>query len=463
MKFFKIKERNQYYVYKFLGITFYKKKKFLGDIKAEFKKNKSFNCLEFDKKIADVVDCTFAKKNFQKNTINPNRIAFLATEFGDMGGHTECVRSLTQLLSEKYEIKTFLTKINRSYQSAPTKMALIAKNSQIWGINQDSETNLPKKLKDLFDEINRFSPKVIFVFMHMDDCLACALLYILHKNTDIKIIYNNHGSHWPALGFLFADAVTFQLPATQWVNQNYRGIDKGINLNLSDDRKKDIINLGREEIMKIRHKLNIADDEFFSLSGASSYKFFDNNHSPYFEMIKDLLAKEPKLKHVVITKLSQEEKKIVNHIFYKSPERKRLKFINFTPEYSRIFQSCDVFIDSFPIGSALTHVELMKHKKVSVVKINSENALFSFHEFFPKDYPYMFTSVEKMEEAILYLLHNKKEIRKTGQKLWQHFLTTFEGNYVKNQHIRIIENAQNLEKFFVHINDNAPYEVKIEK
>lgn len=460
MAIFKIDYKNNHKIINVLGFKIKTNRSLYKKVNKLFKRNKNFDCRQFDNQIAQLTDKALENYHFQKNEINNNRIAILATLFYDMGGHTECVKNVAKLLNDKYEIKIFLTSKDEAYSYAPNKIKLIEQYSKIDGIDSVDDRADSAKLIDMFEKINEFSPRVLFVYMNTCDCIATALLYLLKKYTDIKIIFDNHASHYPTLGMSFVDGVVYQLPSAHYITKKYRKIDKGININLCSEKLEEIVDISDVTKSKIRKSLGIKDKNFFSLSGASSYKFFSEKKSEYFEMIKSLLEEEPHLQHIVITNLNPQQRDIVDNIFKDSLVRDRLSFINFTPNYSEIFQSCDLFIDSFPCGSALTHVDLMKHKKMSVVKINKQNALQSFHEFFPSDYPHMFSNVEDMKNDILFLIKNNDEIKKYEQILYNHYLNTFEGNFVRNQLINVIEKSENLKDLYYKMPENVTYNVE---
>ena len=459
------KDANRYRLYRFgIKLTLNLKYRYFQDIKKRFDKNKSFDCREFDNEIALKTDKLFKNYKFAEPLpTNPNRIAFLATQFCDMGGHTECVKRMTEVLSEKYEICTFLTNEALSFYQAPVKMSMIAKYSKILGVNQGESLRIKNGLLNLFNKINDYSPKVLFAWIHRDDIFGVSILYLLKKYTNIKIIYSNHASHYPVLGMSFSDAIGNSSESTFYVNKVYRGFDKNIYFNFIDEKKENVIDITDNEKAQVRKELGITDGNYFTLSGASPYKFFKNDLSDYFEMIKSLLEKEPKLQHVVITALERDkQKQIFNKIFDNSEEKSRLIFINYTPDYSKIFQSCDVFIDSFPIGSAMTHIDLMKHKKAAVVTKNDENSIYSFHEYYPSDYPYMFSNTKDMENGVLELLHDEKRRKEIEVLVYEHYLKTFECSKSAESYINAIENSDNLRKLFYKLDDNKKFNVRFD-
>lgn len=450
-----IGECTKYYIF---GIGVYKKKGPFYALSKSFAANTDFNCTRWDQATAHLTDRLVRPSGLRKSQPQDDRIAFLATQFYDMGGHTEWVLGLMAALSPHYQIKTFLTNYSATYQHAKNKMKDMEKYSEIAGLIHP-HGNTGKNLKQLLEQINTFAPKVLFVFMHMDDFQANALLYLIRRYTDIKIIYCNHASHFPFLGTTFADAVTCSSPAILYTNVRYRQLQKNILLNLTEytDTVSDISPQEKEDL---RRHLGIKQNAFFTLSGASAYKFFDKSGSPYFQMIKRLLEQEKNLFHVVITRLDPHQQQVVSDLFQHSCAKNRLKIIPFTPDYSKIFQACDVFIDSFPVSSALTYLTLMKHKKACVIKINNQNALWSFHEYFPPNYPYMSESVSDLERYITQLLHHPDKTLQIGQDLYQHYMHNFSTEVIKNQCENIIKHADRLDQLFLQLPATAHYNIR---
>ena len=458
MRLFKTKLKNGYLGYYLLGICIYKRYPTVGVIMNDFARNKSFDTRSFDERIANYVNSLegVQKLSYVSN-VNHNKIGFLATELYDMGGHTECIKNMGALLSDTYEQTLFLSKLKQTLKFAPKKITIISKYAKIDSIDYNI-ANFEKNLIDLYIKIVTTSPKVLFVFMHMNDVLGTALLYLLKKYTKIKIIYCNHGSHWPALGFSFADLVLEGMPSTQYVTEHFRKTNKCCVVGLALPYKNNNHYYTQKEIKSVRDKWDVKEDELVSLTGCSSYKLFNNNESEYFEMIQRLLRRIPNLKHVVITNLCNNEKRLINNIFADSPDLlKRVVFEKTTPDFEKFFQASNVFIDSFPIGSALTQVDLMRNKVPTVVKINKDNSLFSFHEYMPSDYPYMFEKIADMEEGIVNLLKNKSERKRMADILYQHYLSNFEGTAVRKKYIKIIEDSDNIEQFYTPCPDGKNY------
>lgn len=418
----------------------------------------NFDTTMIDQQIEDYVDNQF-EQTFTPD-INKSRIAVLASQFYDFGGHSECVRRLVSNLSDKYEIKVFLTRKIQSYAAAPNKMQLIGEHAQIDGfdcISLPCETGINL----MFRIIKEFSPKMLFVFIHPDDMHGASLMALIQKYTNIKIVFVNHASHYPALGFSFADLILVFLQSIYYIDKIYRKCDKHHIIEAFSDKIEDIKYFSDREIEIKRQELGIGKNDYCTMSGADRYKFFDGQKSSYFEMIKRLLEKEVKLKHVVISNFQDSELQIIDKIINEPSLRNRLILIPTTSNYQILFQSCDVFIDSLPVSSALTQIDLMKFKRPTVVKINTENKLHSFHEYMPENYPYMFDNISDMENGILRLLYSKEEQQKIIEMNYNHYLESFEGNKVKQKYINLIENCDNIEQFYIKADKNTEANFKV--
>ena len=159
MPIFKFKREKNKFIFYIFGIKVAHNTYPFKLLNKKFRKNKHFDCRKFDIKIAQISEQIFKNHEFTKNPINNNRIGILATLFSDMGGHTECVVKLAEMLSEQYEVCTFLSQKKIAYELAKNKMPLLEKYSKIDGLDSEKK----KDLIELFDKINQYSPRVLFV------------------------------------------------------------------------------------------------------------------------------------------------------------------------------------------------------------------------------------------------------------------------------------------------------------
>lgn len=459
-----------YWKYKFFKI--FRSKKYKGELSLIYNKfieksglNKSINSsviLEndlntnyFDKEIEDSISKYFAK-NKSKFTNQADsssiKISLLFTRLYSTGGHTPMVERFIESFCDEYNLGVFCTQLdytkNGHYKNK--KNRIFDKNIFIDGIDYFwNAYDLELHVKELYNKIISFNPKIIFCYIHPQDVVLVATLALIKKNTNIKIIDINMQDHFYSLGFKFADLIIDARPAGQRITKEIRGYNNTCLMPLQQKKISETKYFLDSEIISLKNSLGINKNQFFTLTGGAGYKFFGDNNSDYFCFVKNLLIKEKNLVHVVMSDFDENFFKIVDNIFSDNKELlERLKIIKSVPDFDIYMQACDLFIDTFPQGGALIHIDIMRNKKPSIVKINKENPVRSFEFYFPKDYQYMFDDISKMEDATLSLLNDKNKREELSQYLFNHYVKTYEFNIVKNKYEQIIKNYNNLEKFY---------------
>ena len=395
----------------------------------------NFNTKNLDSKIENLADKIYAKykKDFNSIKEHKNKYSFLATQIYETGGHTSCIVSLAKSLQEgNSKIPLYFSKLKSCLKRAPKKTFLLKNYTEIKGIQHKKNLDISKTIK-LYNLIINDSPEVIYVYIHPNDITSSIVLSLIKKTTNIKTIFFNHASHYPTLGMKFCDLILEGMPTTQKITNEKRGYKNNKIIGLQSCKKEEINYATKEELSEIRTSLGIEKNNQITISGGSAYKFFKNDSSKYFELIKEILEIKPNLTHTVMTNLNKAQEEILNSIFSSKKELKeRLLFINQTPDFEKYFQLADVFIDSFPVSSALTQIDLMKLKVASVVKINKDVLQWSFHEYMPENYPYMFENIEDMKNGILELLDNPKKRKEAIELNYNHWLETYEEeSYIK--------------------------------
>jgi len=384
--------------------------------------NPIFDTRYLDKKIGDYA-LTIVSSPLHAITLSKNNIAFLATQLIDMGGHTELLKNIAQALPKEYKSKLFLTRKAQSEESAVLKIAEIKKYLEIDGV--DFYWKNEKQLLDhLFKRILDFSPSMLIAFIHMDDAFAVGLLALLKKYTQIKIIFCNIGSQHSNLGMSFASVIWEGMPATAFVTQRYRNFKNTKVLGLCYLTEENLPKFSAQEIATAKSELGVPENALCTMTGCSSYKLFENGKSSYLEMIKKLLEKNKNLWHILITELKEEQKNILKEM--DMPNRFILD--GFKSNFKLYFKCADVFIDSIPHSSALTMVDLMSLKVPFVAFKNKDNLAFTFYEYLPKNYDYLFENTVDMQAGIERLLDDKEERERIANTNYEHFLENFEGS-----------------------------------
>lgn len=421
----KLKQKGNYTVYYFCGLRIWKRVSLLNKIVNEFRDTKSFNVQDYDAQISNVVK-NYSVAKYKTKTQDSKKIGFLATILYDMGGHSKWMRDMQITLSSKYQQKAFIVDQYQTSKYAQNTLNEIQKVSQIKMFNSSAIYANKTKIIRIYNEIIEFAPMALFVFIHPDDVIGAAVLSLIKMYTDIKIYYVNHATHRPNLGMSFSDLILEETHSTAYITQKLRELKQTHIVGLISKRKQDNPLYTKKQIKDARKNLGIPNNCFCTMSGASSYKFFTENDSLYFRMIKDLLEKQPNLFHVVVTEMSNQQKAIINNIFANSDLLSRLIIIPFQEDYELIFSCADLFIDSFPMSSALTFIDLMRLRVPYVVKINEENSALTFHEYQDPKFPYMYKTIDQMLKGIIDLVKNDNKRMEMTIKNYDFYLNKYE-------------------------------------
>lgn len=432
----KFKDNATYLMFCSIPIFKFKKNGGLIHILSDFKQNKDFDVRSFDKRISMLIQY----KQKDKFCCKVQRIGYIITSCGDMGGHTKCIKSLVNSLNGLYEQKLFFSQYSFCKNSAPNFLAEIKHIAGITGLDA-SLYGFKKQLEEFVDKIINFSPKALMVYIDPNDIFCTAVLAYLKKTTNIKIIFANHASHYPNLGMTFADVILEGMPATVKITNEKRHLYNTIITGLQSLPKDKTIYYSKDELNNLKKEIGIDEKSLITMSGGSSYKFFEKDmSSEYFEMIKRILLAKKSLTHVIISELNSKQTAIVDDIFKDAKDiKRRLLFLPYQTNFDKYFQMADVFIDSFPISSALTQIDLMRNKVASVVKINKQTPEYSFHEYQMPDYPYMFERVEDIENAVLELLGDEAKRNEIISNNYDFWLKTYESSVYRDRIIKIIE------------------------
>lgn len=383
--------------------------------------------LNYDEKILDI-----AKKIRQSHgiIISPNaiekdqkKVAILTSEIYDTGGHTElAIRFINKNKKDK-NIYFILTAFNqKSELSAPTKSKTIKElvGSEKY-VEFDGVKDYAEKVIQIFNYIKENNFSTVISNIHMHDAVGTAILGLIHTYSDIKIEFWNHGDHFFALGTSFADVIYTRTKNGQAVSPYLRNNSKCKNGEFIIQYDKSKI-LTKEELAKIRESLNIPQNAFLTLTGCQLEKLGNE----YFKLVNTILKKNPNIWHLFITPSLSYAEKTIKKNFKNNP---RVILMNGTPEFEKFIQISDLYIDSFPQGSALTLIDCIKYKKPVVIKINEKEPIRSFEEYLYPNYEYAFKTSKGMFNGISKLANDKNEYEKTSENVWHFFKNKYlEGN-----------------------------------
>lgn len=423
---------------------------------------KVFSSSHLERHVERCADKIASKGNEQyRHRSADSQIGILASTIYDVGGHTECLMRFSESFHAEYDLHLFLTNSNGSSRvEAKTKYAYLKTVLTVHEVD-GGEGQYINKIAGLIEAILASKVKMLFVYMHMDDVISCAILSFLAKHTDVKAVFINHGDHTFSLGFEFSDLIVELRRQGQFITERYRKKHNATLIPLQGVKSGNFRTYSAEELAAKRNELGLSEDDFVSLSGFSSHKVFKDKNNAYLHFVKNLLAREGNLKHVLVTEISKKQKKIISMVFNGSEELlDRLVIIDRVVEFDLLLQVADVFIDSFPLGSALVHIDAIRNKRPTVIKKNSKNELYTFYNYLYDGYEYAIENPDEMLQKTLLLIRDKNEQARISGKCYQHYMNTYEFETIKARYKLLIENHQSLSSFYTPLPDG--YDCKIE-
>ena len=377
--------------------------------------------VDYEKLILELAEKIFRFHNVElesrKIISDTKKILILNSEIYDTGGHTETAIRYIEAFKNQYSITFFLAGFKAfSAESAPLKSVRI-KNMVDAYIEYGKELSYDERIIRTYQYIIENNIKTVNSNIHMYDVVGCAVLGLLKKYTDVRIIYWNHGDHYFALGTRFADKILTRCKngkaITPYLSENKNVVSYPFLMNDSDD-----IQYSAQELNDFRSKIGIPGSAFVTLTGCPLYKI----DTEYFELIRGMLDKYSNIYHILVSTLRGKERDRVLR-FFKDTER--FVLIDFVPDFDRLIQMTDLYVDSFPQGSALTLVDYIKNAKPVLIKVNKENPIKSFEEYLYPGYEYACNTVDEMLDGIGVLSNNKAEYLRVSEKVKNYYETNY--------------------------------------
>lgn len=419
--------------------------------------NKSFDVTEFDSEISSIVDDMALAPACGKNKISGGDcVGYLVSQVYATGGHSRLVRDAVRLLNGRFDQKVFFTRLWCVKKEAPAVLDDIGSFASIFGMGRaylmfNTEWAFRHVVKSMVDEILKYNPRVLFAYIHPNDMRGAAIIAAVRKLSGIKVVFNIHASHYPNLGVTLSDLAICPLPSAisicKFVRMQPR-VFQSLSL-LTGKPQTRHEGVSASEINVVRAELGVPDGFQCTMSGANSYKFFNGSDSPYLKMIRELLERNKRIVHVLIASLSESQKLVLNQIFDGTPVRARLRIVSPTPQYERLFAAADVFIDSFPVSSAMTMIDLMRLGVPYVVKSEPDNILISFHEYQRPDFKYVFSTPEGMVGGVERLLQDSNERRKMIEDNRHFYAKTYDETPCREALLKIVENADDFSRIIM--------------
>lgn len=392
--------------------------------------------INYDLVILKTTEKLLQKKHISLENISINfekpKILILNSAIYDGGGHTEVSIRFMKAFTNEYTIDFYSTTFDDlSVNTAPVKSKII-KNLVNNYVELSKNTAIDYKITELYNYIIENRITTVCVNMNPTDVVCCAVLGLLKKYTNINVIFWNNVSHCYSLGTEFANTILtrckYEKPITPYLSSktNVKHIPF---LGSSND----INTYSPEQISNLKQKLNIPQDAFITITGVHLYKV----DRKYFGFLNKLLQKHDNIYHVFISTSSAKTKEAIKRLFGKN--KNRFIMIDSVLNFDLFIQMSDLYIDSFPQGSALTLIDFIKHAKPVVIKINEENCLKSFETYLYDDYAYACKTTDEMFDKISKLINNKQEYVEISQKVKEYYIKKYNIENIKKQHRALIK------------------------
>ncbi len=411
-------------------------------------KRLDFDTEKIDTRIAQLAEDIYKRYRAQFAAVSEDRplVAYIATELYSNGGHTPCVVNLAEsMVGQKGGQVLFLSRVQKTEAGVPSIIQrLRTVMGLVTGVN-DSVTTVVQNTIALYNQIVSFAPQNLVIFIHQNDILSAMVLHLLRRYTDINLLFWNHASHFPNVGMHFAHCILEGTPTTRRITEERRRLHNCRLIGLQSKSAQEIQYYPEERKAAGRAQFGVPEGGLLTVSGGNARKFFaPNDESEYFNMILELLRELPQLRHIVMmSSKGNRELKAIERIFAAYPEeRSRLLLLQPSSEYQYIFQCSDLYIDSVPIGSAMTQIDCMCNKVPTVVYINRKSPEHTFHEYMSPDYAYMYDNVSDMKQGILRLLRNPEMRAAAVEQNYQYWLTHYERNAVVNKYLAIFDSLR---------------------
>lgn len=394
------------------------------------------DCSVFDRAILKKAERLTKDDGLEENVkMKADHVCFLASTIYDTGGHTELIVRMLALLKD---FKTHFIEANccggKSGPLAPHKTKLIEELAQTQILVRDK--NIHKSVLSLYNAMLATKAKNIFVFIHPEDAISTAVLGLLKKRTDAHIIFIPHADHYLNLGMEFSDVILGGRAVTHARLPCYA--EKFVPCpNIPDFNGN--FSFTKDEIAAERSRLGIAGEDYVSLTGCSAYKIFTDPALEYWHMMKKVLCAEPRLKHLFISDLGPKELSGLETIFADAPDAlKRIIFLKQGARYKLYVEMMDVFIDSFPVGSSLAHLDAISANKITVIKINRDNPNFSFEACLYDGYEYAVDDAGQMHDKILHLLKDEAAREEIKNKISQYYKESYSPEVFKMKYTSVM-------------------------
>lgn len=366
--------------------------------------------LDLAKLIHPVLSKTYQKKS----------ILHVLTCAYKIGGHTRCVERWIENIPEFIHSCILLNQ----RADVPDTLSELTKKSGGQFLLLDKKLNLVEKS----EELRKFASNYEYIILHTHMYDPIPLVAFGTEEFMRPVFLFNHADHIFWLGNSIADHVFDISTYGHLITKNLRGNNRSSILGIPQSIEIKT-SLSKFEARK---KLNLDPNEKIIFSAGSANKYSPIYFPSFTEIIANILSENNKLHFYIAgpTLLDEGWKQLVNE--YKSNVH-LLGYLDSKTVYPLYLQSCDLVLDSYPIGGSTSAMDAIQYKKVVLsLNKNLQNDFVTESLGFcssVKDLKDKITNV--LDDAVLYksILQNQEKLLddEMNLQMWKkRFLSTIE-------------------------------------
>ena len=318
---------------------------------------------------------TDVESNLEKLMIQPeklgekknNHIVYIASTLFAVGGHTRCILNFIDNLPN-HQHTVILT---RQHKSIPDNILESLKKNNVEIVILDTKNSILEKSSKLIDQVDSICPSKVYLLQHPDDLVP---LMAFGKNKNHEIIVYNHADHVFSLGakyfckmmeFRYSGALISHLgkSITAPQIQVLPIQNKYETPNRSESKKK----LGFDPNQRVVGTLT-------NFSKAQSY----NGLPSLVDLFLKLSAKYRDCTFLIIG-LNEKDFKTIAGKDIQIPNNIHCLGIIVNPE--SYYETLDMFLEPFPVGSGLGIIEACKHGAIPVFAPQQARSCSTFDVF----------------------------------------------------------------------------------
>lgn len=368
-------------------------------------------------------------KEYQKNSF----LHVMTTPY-KRGGHTKVVKRWIEFSPKDQKHSLFL--LNAKLENIPDCFEQIIKdkNGDIT-ILDDSSNIIDKSIL-----LRQIASKYEYIVLHTHMYETAHLIAFGNYNFKRPVIFFNHADHCFWSGVSIIDYCLSFRKSTKDLCENRRNIKNNYLLPLPIEKIDNIV-------LKNKKELGLPEDKKIILSVGESYKFNSLNYPniDFASMLVKILEETPDTIAIIIG-IDSKDNYFSNAINLTNGRIKTLEPINDRDIFYSYINACDLYIQSYPMPSAMALLDVILLGKTKITFLNEITFDFVGFDFYDIYNELSCNSEEELINISVDLLKNNNlEYEKKIQKIFDLALNSCYKNWYFNLE-KIIKNIDKYHK-----------------